>query len=212
MKQASEKAGRAEAGRRSSSLRTLTATELGDGSQVFSGGRGGASGRERVRRRHSGRGPENFVPFSSTPSPCGLVPLWIDYRLPPILLPPPLASGPSAVPKGGKRAALRVSNQPSGPATPPILQQPLPHRTPFVQPLSLPAPGWAGSAVSSPPESLGGRAGGCSPPPPPRRGSPRRGHPGAEANRPPPPACAICRLSASLRGPRSQAPAGVGSC
>lgn len=41
MKQASEKAGRAEAGRRSSSLRTLTATELGDGSQVFSGGRGG---------------------------------------------------------------------------------------------------------------------------------------------------------------------------
>lgn len=113
------------------------------------------------------------------------------------------------VEKGQRRGS---PTSPPRSVTPPFLQQPLPRRAPFVHPFFLQAPGWARSAVSSPPESLGGQAAGCSPPPPPRRGSPRRGHPGAEANRPPPPACAICRLSASLRGPRSQAPAGVGSC
>ena len=115
----------------------------------------------------------------------------------PLLLPLLLPSGPSAVPQGGKRAAPRVSSQsslPGDPSFPPAA--PSPPRVPFVHPLPLPAPGWALSAVSSPPESPGGRAGGCSPPPPAKRGSPRRGHPGAAANRPPPPACAICRLSA----------------
>lgn len=111
-------------------------------------------------------------------------------------------------PEGGKKAAPRVSNH--RPLTPPFLQHtPSPLRC-FCPSPSLRLPAGQDPRVFSPPESQGGRAGGCSPPPPPRRGSPRRGHPGAEANRPPPPACAICRLSASLRGPRSQAPAGVG--
>ena len=144
MKQASEKAGRAEAGTRSSSLRTLTATELGDGSQVFGGGGGGGKGGVGTRTCTTatlGTGSKKLCALLPDPQP-----LWISSLVdrlspaPPILLPPPLASGPSAVPKGGERAALRVSNQPSGPVTPRILQQPLPHRAPFVRPLSLPAP------------------------------------------------------------------------
>lgn len=113
-------------------------------------------------------------------------------------------------PEGRRRAAPRVSNRRSPPGGPLLSSSTALPLALLLSVPSLPAPDWAGSAASSPPESLGRRTGGCSPPPPPRRGSPRRGHPGAEANRPPPPACAICRLSASLRGPRSQAPAGVG--
>lgn len=123
--------------------------------------------------------------------------------------PDPWPPGLLQFPEGGERPALRAS-PPGDPSFPPAHPYTPSPPNPFCPLPWLPAPGWAASEVSSPPEGLGGPAGGCSPPPPPRTSSPRRGHPGAEANRPPPPACAICRLSASLRGPRSQAPAGVG--
>lgn len=66
------KRGRAEAGTRSSSHCTLMATELGDS-------RSGLQGRGERRDANvcdcdvPGRGPKNFVLFSRTPSPCGLV-------------------------------------------------------------------------------------------------------------------------------------------
>lgn len=211
MKQASEKAGRAEAGTRSSSLRTLTATELGDGSQVFSGGRGGV-GTRTCTTATLGTGSRKLCALLQDPQP-----LWISSlvdRLSPAPHPVTPSSGLWALRssqgwKKGSAAGLQPALRPGDPSYPPATPSP---PCSFCPPPLSPGSRLGPIRSLQPPESLGGRAGGCSPPPPPRRGSPRRGHPGAEANRPPPPACAICRLSASLRGPRSQAPAGVGSC
>lgn len=123
---------------------------------------------------------------------------------------PYLRPQPSAGPYGWKRIAPWDSNHP-------LPRRPLfrpAHAFPTALLLSAPSlsrrPAGLDRQSLAPAESLGGRARGRSPPPPSSRGSPRRGHPRTEANRPPPPACAICRLSATRRGPRSQAPAGVG--
>lgn len=114
--------------------------------------------------------------------------------------PDPWPPGLLQFPEGGERPALRAS-PPGDPSFPPAHPYTPSPPNPFCPLPWLPAPGWAASEVSSPPEGLGGPAGGCSPPPPPRTSSPRRGHPGAEANRPLPqrvPSAACQRLSAGL--------------
>lgn len=152
MKQLQRKRGRAETGRRSSSLCTLTATELGDSRQVWQGrrerGDANACGCDV-----QGRTPENFVLFSRTPSPWGLVRNTLSPDPRSVIPSSGLPLGPSAVPGGWKKgSAAGRQTPPADPSFPPA--HPYPTAL-LLSDLFSPAPGWARSASLQPPREPG---------------------------------------------------------